>query len=128
MKTVTIKENQTFLGKLIDKLKNSALFSMAFDEDYGSVDYEENEQTKLQRLSKESNTSESELSEINKAFAEASNKNEELAKKTVSKIPEFKKDSSNPFKIDNSELIHDDEQVLDSKTVSKNKNDREIAD
>ena len=54
--------------------------------------------------------------------------NEELAKKTVSKIPEFKKDSSNPFKIDDSELIHDDEQVLDSKTVSKNKNDREIAD
>lgn len=119
MKTVAVKENKSFFSKLIDKIKNSALFSMAFDENYGMVISSEETKTEkqIQGLAQSANISEKELMSIEAEFNKASSNNKAL-EDTVSKIPSIKKESSNPFKVENEDLNLSDDQIIDSKTLS----------
>lgn len=122
MKTVAVKENKSFFSKLIDKIKNSALFSMAFDENYGMVISSEETKTEkqIQGLAQSANISEKELMSIEAEFNKASSNNKAL-EDTVSKIPSIKKESSNPFKVENEDLNLSDDQIIDSKTLSNEK-------
>ena len=127
MKTGEVK-SQSLLSKLLDKIKHSALFEMFFDPTSGMVvDPDEVDTEKqIKDLSASTGMSEKEIINIDAAFNEARGNLMEKAKE-VEKIPEEKKESRNPFAVDEEDLLlEDDEPEQDEK--KRDNSGREIGE
>lgn len=110
MKTVTI-EKESLLKRLINKIKSTALGNIFLNSDSGmTVDSDElDPETRINILANGSDTTTiEEMKEIDKAFKAA----QEAADKKAPKDPVIKKESSNPFHVDEADLIHDNEPAV----------------
>lgn len=106
MKTVqTYEEKKSLFRKLIDKFKNTALYTMFFDETAGiSIDTENvDSEAKLAYLSQSSGLSSDEVKAINAAFGKANSNMDGL----ISRITPSPKKDKNPFKVEEKDLNHD---------------------
>lgn len=118
-----VKENKSLLKKLIDKIKNSSLYYMINSSEAEVIAPEEVDSTeKVSRLATSSNISEAEMWSIERAFNESDSALDSIEEE-VSKVPDFKKESNNPFSIEeeqeekqNSEKEHDSNEELTSST------------
>lgn len=114
---VKVKENKSLLKKFIDKIKNSSLYYMINSSDAEVIAPEEIDSTeKVSRLATSSNISEAEMWNIERAFNESDSALDSIEEE-VSKIPDFKKDSNNPFSIEepeNEEQTSDKSKELDA--------------
>lgn len=118
-----VKENKSLLKKLIDKIKNSSLYYMINSSEAEVIAPEEVDSTeKVSRLATSSNISEAEMWSIERAFNESDSALDSIEEE-VSKVPDFKKESNNPFSIEeeqeekqDSEKEHDSNEELTSST------------
>ncbi len=122
---VKVKENTSLFKKIIDKIKNSSLYYMINSSDAEIISPEEVDSTeKVSRLANSSNISETEMWNIERAFNESDSALDSIEEE-VSKVPDFKKESNNPFSIEeetqNSEKEIDSDEELTSSTLKTNK-------
>lgn len=122
---VKVKENTSLFKKIIDKIKNSSLYYMINSSDAEVISPEEIDSTeKVSRLANSSNISETEMWNIERAFNESDSTLDSIEEE-VSKVPDFKKESNNPFSIEeetqNSEKEIDSDEELTSSTLKTNK-------
>lgn len=122
---VKVKENTSLFKKIIDKIKNSSLYYMINSSDAEVISPEEvNSTEKVSRLANSSNISEAEMWNIERAFNESDSALDSIEEE-VSKVPDFKKESNNPFSIEeetqNSEKEIDSDEELTSSTLKTNK-------
>lgn len=122
---VKVKENTSLFKKIIDKIKNSSLYYMINSSDAEVISPEEVDSTeKVSRLANSSNISEAEMWNIERAFNESDSALDSIEEE-VSKVPDFKKESNNPFSIEeetqNSEKEIDSDEELTSSTLKTNK-------
>lgn len=109
---VKIKENKSLFKKFIDKIKNSSLYYMINSSDAEVIAPEEVDSTeKVSRLATSSNISEAEMWNIERAFNESDSALDSIEEE-VSKVPDFKKESNNPFSIEEQE--NDEKQTSDN--------------
>lgn len=116
-----IKENKSLFKKLIDKIKNNSLYYMITSPDADVISPEEIDSTeKVSRLANSSNISEAEMWNIERAFNESDSALDRI-KAEVSEIPSLKKESNNPFSIEEieTESLSLDEELTSSKFVNK---------
>lgn len=116
-----IKENKSLFKKLIDKIKNNSLYYMITSSDADVISPEEIDSTeKVSRLANSSNISEAEMWNIERAFNESDSALDHI-KAEVSEIPSLKKESNNPFSIEEieTESLSLDEELTSSKFVNK---------
>ena len=120
-------EKKSLLNKLIDKLKNTALFNIFLNPEAGMVVSSEDLSSKdsIAQLATTTGMSEREIANIDRAFNEADFSLSGI-RGEVTKIPEEKKESVNPFKVDESELNLDYDET--SYTPRSHDEDREIDD
>lgn len=96
MKTM---EKQSFLQKLINRIKNSSLYYMVNSPDVEVTSSEEiDTEEKISKLAQSTNTSAEEIWKIERAFNESENSLYDIEEEML-RIPEDEKDSSNPFKV-----------------------------
>ncbi len=96
MKTM---EKQSFLQKLIHRIKNSSLYYMINSPDVEVTSSEEiDTEEKISKLAESTNTSAEEIWRIERAFNESENSLYGIEEEML-RIPEDEKDSSNPFKV-----------------------------
>lgn len=125
---VKVKENKSLFKKVIDKIKNSSLYYMINSSDAEVISPEELDSTeKVSRLATSSNISEAEMWNIERAFNESDTALDNIEEE-VSKVPDFKKESNNPFSIEdeqeekqNNEKEIDLNEELTSSTLINNK-------
>ena len=114
---VKVKENTSLFKKIIDKIKNSSLYYMINSSEAEVVAPEEVDSTeKVSRLATASNISEAEMWNIERAFNESDSALDSIEEE-VSKVPDFKKESNNPFSIDEEEKGIDSDEELTSSTL-----------
>lgn len=105
MNTVKYKEKTSLFNKLINLIKNSALFDMFFNANSGIVisseDLSSEEQVK--RLAADTGEDISTIMGFEAAFNEATN-NLQTLQNAVTKIPPDPKESVNPFKVNEEDL------------------------
>ena len=99
---------KNLIDKLVSKLKNTALFNIFLNPESGMVISSEDlsSEDSIAQLAATTDMSEREISNIDRAFNEADFSLSGI-RNEVTKIPEDKKESVNPFKVDESELNHD---------------------
>ena len=118
---VKVKENTSLFKKIIDKIKNSSLYYMINSSDAEVISPEEVDSTeKVSRLATSSNISEAEMWNIERAFNESDSALDSIEEE-VSKVPDFKKESNNPFSIDEEEKEIDSDEELTSSTLKASK-------
>lgn len=123
---VKVKENKSLFKKIIDKIKNSSLYYMINSSDAEVISPEEVDSTeKVSRLATSSNISEAEMWNIERAFNESDTALDSIEAE-VSKVPDFKKESNNPFSIEeeekqSSEKEIDSDEELTSSTLRNDK-------
>lgn len=107
MKTVTAEKKSLF-SKLIDKLKNTALYDILFNESAGMVIDSENTDTIMQveSLAQVSGMSAAEVMSIEAEFNKANSRMEPL-ETIVQRVPKEKDNPKNPFAVNNIDLIYD---------------------
>ena len=130
---VKVKENKSLFKKLIDKIKNSSLYYMINSTDAEVIAPEDVDSTeKVSRLANSSNISEAEMWNIERAFNESDSALDSIEEE-VSKVPDFKKESNNPFSIeeqedeekqtsDKSKELDSNEELTSSKFANKQSN------
>lgn len=108
MKTYETIEKKSLLSKLIDAFKNTAFYNIFLNETSG-LDIDPNEIDPEQQITYLANTSgcsREEIKSIEAAFKQANERMEPL-ETVVSSVPQENKNSSNPFKVNDSDLNHD---------------------
>lgn len=113
MKTVQYEAKKSIFSKLINALRNSILSDILVSEEAGQVitPDELDSESRVNKLARDTNTSEQDMWDYERQFNEALASVDKLQKE-VSKVPTEKKDSNNPFKVDESELSHDEPVIL----------------
>lgn len=96
---------KNLIDKLINRLKNTALFNIFLNPEAGMVVSSEDlsSEDSISQLATTTGMSEREITNIDRAFNEADFSLSGI-RNEVTKIPEEKKESVNPFKVDESEL------------------------
>lgn len=121
MKTITVGKKSLF-GKLIDALKNTALYDILFNESSGMVIDSESTDTigQVESLAQVSGMSAAEVMNIEAEFNKALS-NMETLETTIQRIPQEKENSKNPFAVSEKDLNHDipKNKTKTNKTVSK---------
>lgn len=119
MKTVSVGDKKSLFSKLIDKLKQTALYDILFSESAGIVINSENTDTmaQVESLAQASQMSTQEVMSIEAEFNKANNHMEQL-ETTVQSIPEEQPISKNPFAVSKNDLNHDVPKKK-SKQISK---------
>lgn len=108
---VKVKENKSLFKKIIDKIKNSSLYYMINSSDAEVISPEEVDSTeKVSKLATSSNISEAEMWNIERAFNESDTALDSIEAE-VSKVPDFKKESNNPFSIEEEEKQNSDKEI-----------------
>jgi len=107
MKTITAREKQSLFSKLINAIKDSALFNMIANPDFGTyVDSDElSQEQKVKRLAQETKSTEAEIKALDAEFAKATKVLSSLTQ-SVSEIPSRNRGNNkdNIYKVDESEL------------------------
>ena len=113
MKTVQYEAKKSIFSKLINALRNSILSDILVSEEAGQVitPDELDSESRVNKLARDTNTSEQDMWDYERQFNEALASVDKLQKE-VSKVPTEKKDSNNPFKVDESEVSHDEQVIL----------------
>lgn len=119
MKTVSVGDKKSLFSKLIDKLKQTALYDILFSESAGIVINSENTDTmaQVESLAQASQMSTQEVMSIEAEFNKANNHMEQL-ETTVQSVPEEQPISKNPFAVSKNDLNHDVPKKK-SKQISK---------
>lgn len=121
MKTVTT-EKESLFRKIIDKLKNTALYDILFSESAGMVINSEDTDTmkQVESLAQASQMSTEEVMHIEAEFNKAHNRMETL-ENAIQSVPEEQTTSKNPFAVSKKDLNHDipKNKPKSEKTVSK---------
>lgn len=108
---VKVKENKSLFKKIIDKIKNSSLYYIINSSDAEVISPEEVDSTeKVSKLATSSNISEAEMWNIERAFNESDTALDSIEEE-VSKVPDFKKESNNPFSIEEEEKQNSDKEI-----------------
>lgn len=109
MKTMQYEAKKSIFSRFIDAIKNSILSDILVNEEAGQVitPDELDSESRVNKLAHDTNTSEKDMWNYERLFNEASSSINQLEKE-ISKIPTEKKESANPFKVDESELSHDE--------------------
>ncbi len=118
-------ESKSLLKRILDKFKKTALFSIFLDPEAGQVIPEEdkNPEERIKSLADSTGTSRDEIADIEKAFNAAAKSLRGITAETT-RIPDEKRNSKNPFKVDESELVLDEAEQAPSRKASG----REIGD
>lgn len=118
MKEAQATRKKSILSKITDALKNSILSDILFSEEAGQVIGPEDldSEARVNQLAHETGTDETTMWRYERNFNEAA-ANLEGLEKAVSRVPVPKKESPNPFKVDESELSQDTPSV--TKTTSE---------
>lgn len=105
MKEAQATRKKSILSKIVDALKNSILSDILFSEEAGQVIGPEDldSEARVNQLAHETGTDEKTMWGYERNFNEATSNIEKL-EKAVSRVPAEKKESPNPFKVDESEL------------------------
>ena len=113
MKEAQDTRKKSILSKIIDALKNSILSDILFSEEAGQVISPEelDSEARVNQLAHETGTDETTMWSYERNFNEAAANLEKL-EKAVSKIPTPKKESPNPFKVDESELSQETSSLV----------------
>ncbi|MCI8291080.1 MAG: hypothetical protein HFJ25_02335 [Clostridia bacterium] len=115
-------EKKSLFSKLIDKLKNTALYDILFNESAGMVINSENTDTIMQveSLAQVSGMSAAEVMSIEAEFNKANSRMEPL-ETIVQRVPQEKDNSKNPFAVNEKDLNHDvpKSQPKTKKEISK---------
>lgn len=121
MKTMQYEAKKSIFSRLIHAIKNSILSDILVSEEAGQViDPDElDSESRVNKLARDTNTSEKDMWNFEKQFNEALASVNKLEKE-ISKVPSEKKDSNNPFKVDEADLSHDEP------TLSRTSSDREM--
>lgn len=109
MKTMQYETKKSIFSRFINALKNSILSDILVNEEAGQVitPDELDSESRVNKLAHDTNTSEKDMWNYERQFNEALSSIDKLEKE-VSKVPPEKKESNNPFKVDESELSHDE--------------------
>lgn len=108
---VKVKENKSLFKRIIDKIKNSSLYYIVNSSDAEVISPEEVDSTeKVSKLATSSNISEAEMWNIERAFNESDTALDSIEAE-VSKVPDFKKESNNPFSIEDDEKQNSDKEI-----------------
>ena len=108
---VKVKENKSLFKRIIDKIKNSSLYYIVNSSDAEVISPEEVDSTeKVSKLATSSNISEAEMWNIERAFNESDTALDSIEAE-VSKVPDFKKESNNPFSIEDDEKQNSDRKI-----------------
>lgn len=123
MKTVQYEAKKSIFSRFINALRNSILSDILVSEEAGQVitPDELDSESRVAKLAHDTNTTEADMWNYEKQFNAALASVDKLEKE-VSKVPAEKKDSSNPFKVDESELSHDEP------VISRVNSERETGD
>lgn len=118
MKTMeTYEEKKSLFKKLIDAFKNTALYTIFFDETSGMAIDADNidQETKLAYLSQSSGLSTDEVKAINDAFGKANSNMATL----ISRVTPANKKEKNPFKVEEKDLKHDVSAEISTEKVQE---------
>lgn len=114
MKTITAKEKQSLFSKLINAIKDSALFNMFANPDFGTyIDSDElSQEDKVKHLAQETKSTEDEIKALDAEFAKAAKGLSSLTR-SVSEIPSRNRENNkdNIYKVDESELNRNNTSV-----------------
>lgn len=123
MKTMQYENKKSIFSRLIDALRNSILSDILVNEEAGQVitPDELDSESRVNKLAHDTNTSEKDMWIYERQFNEALSSIDTLEKE-ISKLPQDKKESNNPFKVDESELSHD------GPVISRTNHERETID
>lgn len=108
---IKVKENKSLFKRIIDKIKSSSLYYIVNSSDAEVISPEEVDSTeKVSKLATSSNISEAEMWNIERAFNESDTALDSIEAE-VSKVPDFKKESNNPFSIEEEEKQNSDKEI-----------------
>ena len=115
-------ESKSLLKRILDKLKNTALFSIFLDPEAGQVipDGDNDPHARISSLAHSTGTPRDEIANIDKAFSEAAQSLSRMTAET-SRIPNETRNSRNPFKVDESELVPDEAEQAPRRKASGRK-------
>jgi len=124
--TTTTQKKPSILKKLVNAIKNSILSDILFNEEAGQVlsPEELDSETRVIKLAQETETDEKDMWNYERQFNEASSSLENLEKE-ISKIPADKKEDTNPFRVDESELSQDTSNNIETIHTTKQKDSLE---
>ncbi len=124
--STTTQKRPSIFKRLINAIKNSILSDILFNEEAGQVlsPEELDSETRVIKLAHETETDEKDMWNYERQFNEASSSLESLEKE-ISKVPEDKKEDTNPFRVDESELSQDNSNNIESAHTTKQKSSLE---
>ena len=123
MKTMQYETKKSIFSRFINALKNSILSDILVSEEAGQAitPDELDSESRVNKLAHDTHTTEKDMWNYERQFNAALASVDKLEKE-FSKVPTEKKDKNNPFKVEESELSHDEPVTL------RNTSERETGD